>query len=315
MSTPPDPRSSEDEVRLGTLYGIGAYGLWGFMPLLFHALKPASSMEILTQRIVWSFAFCVLLWIVRRDMRWLRDMLADPRRLVVIALASALIAVNWGVFIYAVNSGNVIESSLGYFINPLVTVLIGVLVLNEKLRRMQWIAIAFGAVAVSIITFDYGRMPYIALSLAVSFSAYSYIKNRLGGRMGALEGLTVETFMLVPLALGYLVWWGVQGDQTFTTVDTGHTALLVFTGPATAIPLLFFSAAARRVPLSTIGLLQFMTPIMQLIMGVFVFGEHQPLTRWIGFVLVWIALAILTTDSFRAMNRRRRERRSAEVAG
>jgi len=293
---------------LGTVYGAGAYLIWGAFALYFHLLLPASALEILLHRVVWSLLVCVVAVIAMGDTGWVRPLLAEPRRLVRLGVAALFVAVNWGTYIYAVNSGQVVEASLGYFINPLVTVLIGVLLLGERLRRLQWLAVALGAVAVVVLTIDYGHPPWLALTLAGSFSTYSLMKKRIGVSLGALGGLTTETALLFPLAAGALVWLEVTGRGTFTEQGPGHGLLLATTGIATTVPLLLFAAAARRVPLTTIGLLQFTTPVLQLLCGVLVLDETVPPSRWIGFGVVWLALLVLTADSLRNARTRSRAR-------
>lgn len=295
-----------DEVRRGASFGFGAYLLWGVFPLYFHALLPAGAIEILVHRVVWSLLVCLVLVALLRDTGWVRPLLAEPKRLIRLGLAAAFIAVNWGVYIYAVNSGQVVEAALGYFINPLVTVLFGVLLLHERLRRLQWLAVGLGAVAVVALTIDYGRVPVIALVLAGSFSTYSLLKKWIGADLGALGSFTAETALLFPFAAAALVWLEVTGRGTMTEQAPWHGLLLASTGIATAVPLLLFAAAARRVPLTTIGLLQFMTPVLQLLCGVLLLGEQVPASRWVGFSIVWLALLVLSLDQVR--NARARSR-------
>ncbi|HEX8497103.1 MAG TPA: EamA family transporter RarD [Actinomycetales bacterium] len=304
MSGPPYDEDASS-VRRGTAFGAGAYLIWGVFPLYFHLLLPASALEILLHRVVWSLLVCLLAIAVLRDLSWVRPLLASPRRLLRLGVAAVFIAANWGVYIYGVNSGQVVETALGYFINPLVTVLLGVVLLRERLRRLQWAAVGLGAVAVVVLTVDYGHPPWIALALAGSFATYSLMKKRIGTQLGALAGLTTETALLAPFALAALVWVEVTGRGTFSDQPPWHGLLLVSTGIATAVPLLLFAAAARRIPLSTIGLLQFTTPGLQLLTGVFLLGEQVPASRWIGFGIVWAALAVLTIDMLRSAHGRR----------
>lgn len=299
-------QADEDEGRRGLLLGAAAYGMWGVFPIYFHLLSPAGSLEILGQRIVWSMVFCSLAWLVIRDVRWVRDLLHSPRRLALLTLAAYILAVNWGVYIYAVVADNVVEASLGYFINPLVLVVMGVVLLHERLRPLQWAAVGLGTVAVVIMAVDYGRPPWIALTLAFSFAIYGFIKKLVGGQIGALESMTTETAVLAPLALVLVVWLEASGRGTFTLDAPWHGLMLVGTGIITPLPLVCFAAAARRVPLTTMGLLQFLAPVLQLICGVFVFGEHVPVVRWIGFGIVWLALVALTVDSVRHFRERSR---------
>jgi chloramphenicol-sensitive protein RarD len=269
--------------------------------------------EVLVHRVVWSLLVCLLAVAVLRDTGWVRPLLRAPRSLLILTVAAVVIALNWGVYVYAVNSGHVVEAALGYFINPLVTVLAGVVLLHERLRRLQWAAVGLGLLAVVVLTVNYGRPPWIALVLAVSFATYGLMKNKVGVGLGALGSLTSETLLLTPFALAALVWLEVSGQGTFTTQPPGHALLLVSTGVATAGPLLLFAAAARRVPLTTIGLLQFMTPVLQLLCGVLLLGESVPPSRWVGFGMVWLALVLLSWDSLRTARRRARTR-TAEPA-
>ncbi|MBC7640667.1 MAG: EamA family transporter RarD [Rhodoferax sp.] len=302
----PADLAGDREVRRGTVFGALAYLLWGVFPLYFHALLPAGSIEILVHRVVWSLLVCLIVVAVLRDTSWIRPLLAAPRRIVRLGFAAMFIAVNWGVYIYGVNSGQVVEASLGYFINPLVTVLLGVVLLRERLRRLQWVAVGLGAVAVVVLTVDYGHVPVIALLLAGSFATYGLMKKRIGVDLGALAGLTAETALLLPFAVAALVWLEVTGRGTMGDQPPWHGLLLASTGIATAVPLLMFAAAARRVPLTTIGLLQFTTPVLQLLCGVLLLGEHVPPSRWVGFSIVWLALGVLTLDQVRAARARSR---------
>jgi chloramphenicol-sensitive protein RarD len=229
----------------------------------------------------------------------------------VLGAAAAMITVNWGVFIWAVNSEQVVETSLGYFINPLVSVLLGVVLLRERLGRAQWVAVGIATVAVVVLTVDYGRPPWIALALAASFGTYGLLKNRVGRGVGALPGLTVETAILAPAALAALVWLQATGGATTLSEGPGHLALLAMSGVLTAAPLLLFAGAARRVPLSTLGLLQYITPVMQLLIGVVLFGEPMPALRLAGFALVWVALAVFSVDGLHRAGRSRARIRDA----
>lgn len=306
--------SEEQRRQQGTLYGFLAYLLWGAFPLYFATLRPAGPWEIVAHRIVWTLLLCALVLVVTRDLRWLLDLARRPRRLAGVAGAGALIATNWGIYTYAVLSGHVTEAALGYFLNPLVTVALGVVVLHERLRRTQWLAVGIGAVAAVYLTVDYGRPPWISLALALSFASYSLLKNRLGISLSALRSLAGESLAILPVAVAILVWLSGRGETTFLDEGTGHTLLMISTGIATAVPLLLFAAAASRVPLSTIGLLQFLTPVLQLLIGVVVMGERVPASRWVGFALVWVALGILTLDMLGAAHRTRRAGRRAAAA-
>jgi chloramphenicol-sensitive protein RarD len=303
----------DDQTRRGTAFGALAFFLWGSFPLYFRALEPARPIEILLHRVVWALAVCLLALVVSRRIGLLRDVFRSGRLVGVLAVAAVLIAVNWGVYIAAVNTGHVVEAALGYFINPLVTVLVGVLVLHERLRRLQWTAVVIGAIAVVVLTVDYGRPPWIALVLAASFASYGLVKKQVGPRVTALASLTTETVVLAPFALGALVWLEVTGRGSFTTDSPWHGLLLASTGIATTVPLVLFAAGSRRVPLSTMGLLQFITPVLQLLVGVLLLDEQVPGTRWVGFGLVWVALALLSIDSVRESRSRTRARAQARM--
>ncbi|WP_030958951.1 EamA family transporter RarD [Streptomyces sp. NRRL S-378] len=294
---------AQNEQRAGLLYGFGAYGMWGLVPLFWPLLMPAGAVEILAHRMTWSLAVVGLALLAVRRWGWIRELLRQPRKLGLTALAASVISVNWGLYIWSVNNGHVVESSLGYFINPLVSIAMGVLVLGERLRRAQWVAVGLSFLAVLVLAVGYGRPPWISLVLACSFATYGLIKKKLN--MGGLESLAAETAMLFLPALGYLLWLGAQGRSSFASQGVGHALLLAATGLVTAIPLVFFGAAAIRVPLSTLGLLQYMAPVFQFGLGVLYFHEAMPPERWAGFSLVWAALAILTWDALRTARRSR----------
>jgi chloramphenicol-sensitive protein RarD len=293
-----------DERRTGMAAGLGAYGLWGLFPLYFPLLEPAGGVEIVAHRVVWSLLFISLLLTARRGWGQVRAALADRRTLLVLSAAAVFIAGNWLMFVYGVNSGHVVETSLGYFINPLVSVLLGVLVFRERLRRLQWVAVGIAAVAVAVLTADYGRPPWIALVLAGTFGLYGLMKKLV--RVEAAPGLFLETAVVFVPALAALGLLEGRGDAAFGHAGAGNVLLLVSSGVATAVPLLLFAAATRRVPLSTVGLLQYVTPLMQLALGVFVFDEPMPAARLAGFAIVWLALAVFTVDSLRAARGNRR---------
>ncbi|WP_031169689.1 EamA family transporter RarD [Streptosporangium roseum] len=292
------------ESRRGVLYGIAAYTMWGLFPLYWPLLKPAGALEILAHRIAWSLVAVVAILAVRRHWSWFRELMRTPKKVGLLALAAAIVTVNWGVYIYAVNTGHVVESALGYFINPLVSVLFGVFLLKERLRPWQWGAVGLGTLAVVVLTLDYGRLPWIALVLAVSFGTYGLVKKI--AQVSAAESLTIETLVLLLPALGYLVYLQGQGGATFGGLGAGHALLLAGGGVITAIPLLCFTSAAIRIPLTTIGLLQYIAPVLQFLVGVFVVHEVMPPSRWAGFAIVWLALSVFTWDSLRAARAARR---------
>jgi chloramphenicol-sensitive protein RarD len=288
--------------------------IWGVFPLYFHLLAPAGAWEILSHRILWTLLFCGIVLAVRRDFGWCRSVFGNPRMLGAVTLAGVLLAVNWTIYVAAVVAHHVTEASLGYFLNPIVTVAIGVVILRERLRPLQWVAVAIGLAAGVYLTIDFGRPPWIALGLAFSFALYGLMKKRVGASLGALQSLTSETVMLVPIAVAVLVWVELTGGATFTLDSPAHPLLLASAGLVTAAPLLLFGAAARRVPLVTIGLLQFVTPVLQLLCGVLLLGETMSTSRWIGFGIVWVALLVLTFDSIHSVRARRRLADAAEFA-
>jgi chloramphenicol-sensitive protein RarD len=290
-----------DEQRQGLVSGVAAYFCWGLFPLFFQLLEPAGAIEVLSQRVVWSLAFVAILLGVRRRWGWVRTL--GRRRFGLLLVAAAVISVNWGLFIWGVNNGHVVETSLGYFINPLVTVALGTALLGERMRRGQWAALALGALSVLVLAVDYGRPPWLALALAFSFATYGLVKKRIG--IPAAESLGVETAVISVPALAYLGWLTATGGSSFGAHGAGHALLLIASGPITAIPLLFFAAAASRLPLSTVGLLQYLTPSLQFASGVLVFHEPLPAARLAGFALVWLALVVFTAESIRHSRRSR----------
>lgn len=283
------------------MFGLGAYLLWGVFPLYFPLLRPAGTVEILAWRIVWSLAVVlVLLWATRGFGR-LRAALRDRRQVAALAIAAVLIAINWGTYVYGVNSGHVVEASLGYFVTPIVSILLGVFVLGERLRVAQWAAVVIGAVAVMIIAIDYGRPPWIALILAVSFGCYGYFKNQTS--VTPVDSMAIETgVLLVPAAVALAVIAG-SGGMAFGSYGVGNALIIAASGLVTAVPLMLFAAAARRLPLSVIGLLQYLAPVLQFAVGVGIRHESVPVAEFVGFCLVWVALAVLTVDGLRQQRR------------
>ncbi|KUN93706.1 protein rarD [Streptomyces caeruleatus] len=294
---------SQGERRTGLLNGFAAYGMWGLVPLFWPLLKPAGAVEILAHRMAWSLVFVAVALVFVRRWAWAGELIRQPRRLALVAVAAAVITVNWGVYIWSVNSGHVVEASLGYFINPLVTIAMGVLLLKERLRPVQWAAVGVGFAAVIVLTVGYGRPPWISLTLAFSFATYGLVKKKVN--LGGVESLAAETAIQFLPAVGYLVWLTAQGESTFSSQGPGHAALLAATGIVTALPLVCFGAAAIRVPLSTLGLLQYLAPVFQFLLGVLYFHEAMPAERWAGFALVWLALTLLTADAWRSARRSR----------
>ncbi len=282
-------------MRTGILSAGLAFLCWGLFPLYFHAISEVPPMQILVHRVLWSLLFLALILAVRRQWAWLGELRGHPRVMASFVLSSLLLSGNWLLYIWAVNNNHVIDASLGYFINPLVNVMLGFLVLKERLRPGQWGAIALAGVGVLWLTWQAGQMPWIALILAASFGAYGLMRKT--AKLGALEGLSFETLILFPFALGYLAWLTLQGQNSFLTTTSDTTRwLLVAAGPITAIPLLLFASGARKIPLSVLGLLQYIGPTIQMSLGIFLFHEAFTSARLAGFVLIWSALALYAVE-------------------
>lgn len=289
------------ELRRGFIYGFSAYLIWGLFPLYWRLLDQSGAIELLAHRVLWSLVTIVILVVVLRKFGQVKALLREPRRRWPLMAAAFLISANWGTYIWGVNNGRVVETSLGYFITPLFTVLLGVVVLKERLRSLQWVALGIAFVAVVGLTIENGRPPWVAIILTFSFGLYGLAKKQAGA--GAIEGMAVESGTVVPLAVVAIVVLGLRGDATVTHQGTGYLVLVLLTGPITAVPLLLFGAAATRSSMTTLGLLNYIAPIMQFICGILVFHEEMSPMRWAGFSLVWLALVIFTYDS---MTRRRR---------
>ena len=277
----------------GIAYASAAYLMWGVFPIYFKALQKVAPLEILGHRIVWSLAVCAVLLLFLRRLQWLADLRRQPRVLLGFIASSVLVAANWFVYIWAVNADRVVDASLGYFINPLVNVLIGAAFLHERLRRAQWLAVGVAAAGVSWLTWQAGAVPWIGLMLALSFGLYGLLRKTAA--LGAIEGLTLETMLLTPLAAAYLAWLVQTGQSGFAQGDTATRLLLAAAGPVTAVPLLLFAAGARRIPFSTLGLLQYLGPSLQLLIGVWLYNEPFA-ERAPGYVLIWIALAVFSIE-------------------
>ena len=282
----------------GLTFGVSAYLIWGSFPLIITAASFANPFEVVVWRVVFGFLFAALLVTLTRTWAQTVELVKSPKKLGWVAVASLFIFINWSVYVVAVATNNVLETSLGYFINPLITVLFAVVFLKEKLRKGQWVALGIGLAAVVILTFDYGRPPWIALALAISFGTYSLAKNRVGGKIKALQSFTIESGIVLPFALIQL--W-IVSMYTPIMIFSGvfEASVLISFGILTAIPLILFGAAASRVRLSTIGFIQYLTPILQFSVGYFILEEPMPPVRWIGFALVWLSLVVLTTDALR----------------
>ncbi|AFM17271.1 rarD protein [Mycolicibacterium chubuense NBB4] len=288
-------------MRSGLAFGVGAYGMWGLFPAFFPLLKPAGAVEVLAHRILWSFALmCVVVIVVRR----LGDIkVITGRTWLLLTAAAGLISVNWLIYVYAVNNGHVVDAALGYFINPLVSIALGLLIFREKLNRWQLSALLIAIAAVIVLTFDVGAPPWVGLGLAVSFGLYGAVKKLVPTDPRVSVG--IEAAIAAPFALTYVLVLQAGGHATFTAHGAGHTALLILSGVLTALPLLFFAAAAQRLPMVTLGLLFYMTPAMQLSWGVLVGHEPMPPARWLGFGLIWVALAVFTVNEVATVRRSR----------
>jgi chloramphenicol-sensitive protein RarD len=295
-----------NEKTKGIGYGLSAYLIWGSFPLVIAMLSFADPFEIVVWRVIFGFAFGLAVILVTRKFSEYLSVFKQPKQLLWISLAAVVIYINWQVYVYAVADNHVLEASLGYFINPLVTIALATIFLKEKLNVLQWVAVGLGGVAVLILTFNYGQPPVIALTLALSFGIYGLAKNRLGGKVSALSSFTVETTLLLPLGIVQLVVLAGMMQIQFGYAGLAPSLGLAAYGVLTAIPLLLFGAAAKRVPLSYIGFMQYLTPTLQFLLGLFVFQEPMPAARWLGFALVWFALSILSFDALRQLRNRSR---------
>ena len=295
-AVPAAGRPARSEQSKGLTYAISAYALWGVLPLYFLLLVPTGAFEIVAWRVLFSLVFCALLITVTRTWGAITAVFAKPRVVWMMGLAGVLIYINWQTYVFAAVSGHVLEAALGYFINPIVTIFLGVIVLRERLRLVQWIAVGISVIAVGVLTVGYGSVPWISLILAFSFGAYGLIKKRVGTDVDAVTSLTLETAWLAPIAVIQLIVVAGLSGLTLGTISPLHTIGLLAAGVATAVPLLFFGAAARRLPLTSMGLIQFVAPVLQFLVGVFVLGEAMPPERLVGFGLVWVALVLLTVD-------------------
>ena len=287
---------TEDKAKvrsLGLLFGVSAYTLWGLFPIYWPLLKPANPLEIVSHRAVWTLVFCFIILSLTKTLSSTLAILKRPKIVAGLFLGSILISINWIIYIYAANTGHVVEASLGYYINPIVVIATGVIVLKEKMRPLQLAAVGIATLGVVVLTIDYGRLPWIALGLAFSWGSYGLVKKKLG--LGALEGLSIETLLSSGAYLGYLIWLGNSGDGQFLN-SWKITLLLIGGGAVTAIPLLLFNGSTNRLPLTLIGLLQYITPTIQFCIGVWYYNEDMPGARWAGFLIIWVALITLAFD-------------------
>ncbi len=281
-------------MQLGIFYAATAYILWGVFPIYFKALQNVSPLEILWHRIVWAFAFLLIVLTARRQWSWMGKVARQPKVLAGFAASAVLLSVNWYLYIWSVNSGHVVDASLGYFMNPLVTVFLGFLLLHEQLRPMQWAAVALAASGVGWLTWQAGHPPWIGLGLAFSFGFYGLLRKTAA--LGALEGLSLETVLLFPIAFGYLAWLAFHDRNAFLQASVGTKGLLMAAGPITAVPLLLFAAGARRIPMSMLGVLQYLAPSLQLLIGVWIYHEPFTAQRAFGYVVIWSALLVYTLE-------------------
>lgn len=288
--------------RDGTLYGLATYSMWGVFPLFFRLLERSGYLEIIAYRVLWSLACALLLVAVAGQWRWLRLLLASRHTTAMLGLAGLLVTLNWTVYVYGVNSGHTLDAALGYFINPLFSAGLGILVNREKLRALQRAAFAFGALAVLVLVVAYGKLPWIALMVALSFSLYALVKNRIGMQVRPLPGMVLETAAPAPLALGYVIWLSASGHATGAPTSS-YGWLMMLVGPVTLIPLVLFAAAAQRVSMTMIAMLQYITPTAQFLIGWLVLSEPMPGQRWAGFVLIWIGVALFAVDALRSAAR------------
>ena len=293
-----------NEKAKGISFGLSAYLIWGSFPVVIAMLSFADPFEIVVWRVIFGFAFGLIVILLTKKFSEYLAVFKQPKQLAWILLAAIVIYVNWQVYVYAVADNHVLEASLGYFINPLVTIALATIFLKEKLNLLQWIAVGLGGVAVLVLTFNYGQPPVIAITLALSFGIYGLAKNRLGGKVSALSSFTIETTLLLPLGIVQLIFLSQIMQIQFGYAGLIPSLGLAAYGVLTAIPLLLFGAAAKRVPLSYIGFMQYLTPTLQFLLGLFLFQEPMPAARWLGFALVWAALSVLSFDALRQLRNR-----------
>jgi chloramphenicol-sensitive protein RarD len=282
-------------MKRGVWYAVAAYTLWGVFPIYIKWLQAVPALEILAHRVVWSLVFVTALLTLQRHWKWVREVIARPAMLGRFVATATVVSMNWGIYIWAINSNRVVDASLGYFINPLVNVLLGALVLHERLRPGQWASVAIAASGVAWLTVQGGTLPWIGLTLAVSFGLYGLLRKTAA--LGALEGLTLETTLLFPIAFGYLVWLALNSQNTFVDATPAMRWMLVAAGPVTAVPLLLFAAGARRIPFTLLGLLQYIGPSIQLLLGVWLYHEPFAPAKAAGYALIWAALALYTAET------------------
>jgi chloramphenicol-sensitive protein RarD len=289
----------------GVIYALSAYILWGLFPLYFYWLRSVPAFEVLAHRMLWTLLFLLLILLIKHHFSWVKTVFSQPRVLALFAVSASLITVNWGLYIWAVEQQRVVDASLGYFITPLVSVLLGAVILKERVRSVQWLCVALAGVGVVCLSWDSHTLPWIGLVLAITFGTYGLIRKLAS--LGALEGLSLETALLFPLACAYLLMTWQAGTNTFLQASPALQLLIVTTGPVTALPLLLFAVAARRLPLSTMGFLQYVSPSLQFFCGVWFFNESLQAGRLLGFCLIWLSLLIFSADSLWRARRVRSE--------
>lgn len=308
-------RGVNESSRAGFGYAAAAYGIWGFLPLYISFTVPTTSVEFIGWRVLFSIAFCAILLTVTRGWSVAGRLFRDRGVVVTLAIAGVLVAINWLLYVFSVQSGHTVEAALGYFLNPIVSIILGLAFLGERLRRLQWVAVGFAAIAIVVLAVGYGQFPWISIALAVSFGTYGLVKKRVGARAEAIPGFFVETTLIAPIGLACIGWAALfGGGVTFGTGPVGHTVVVLFAGVVTSLPLLAFASAAKRLTLVEVGMMQFITPMMQFMIGVFVFGEAMPPERWVGFAIVWVALAFFAVDLVIAGRRRSRRGRGPSDA-
>lgn len=284
-------------MRKGILYAAACYSAWGLFPLYFKALHAIPSIEILLHRMVWALVFLLLVLAWRKQWNWLPELVRQPKLLAGFAASALLLSANWFLYIWSINNDRIIDASLGYFMTPLVNVFLGFVLLKERLRHVQWAAVACAALGVIWLSLQTGHPPWIALVLATTFGMYGLLRKTAA--LGALEGLSLETMLLFPFALAYLVYLALHGQSAFISAPTQTQLLLLAAGPITAIPLLMFAAAARRIPMATLGLMQYISPSLQLLIGVWLYHEQFSHERMLGFIGIWAGLALYSIDGLR----------------
>ena len=304
-------RDARSDHAIAAFHAVLAFVMWGLLPIYFHFTAPTGAVEMVAWRIVASVAFCALALTVVRRWGAVRALWRSPRVVALLGAASAAIVVNWTLYVFAVSIGHTLEAALGYYLNPLMSMALGVVFLGERMRPLQWVAAGFALLAVVVLGAGYGQVPWIAIGLASAFALYGLVKKQVGGQVDPLAGFMVETTAVLPIAAGMFVWAAATTGITAGHVSLGHTVLIALAGVVTSVPLLLFASGARHLSLVEMGMIQYVAPTLQFLVGVIVFGEAMPFERWVGFALVWVALVVFSVDQWR----RSRSRRAADAAG